>query len=224
MRAVVIGLGEFGMAAALDLARAGVDVIAIDRELSLIELVKDEVGLAVSLDARDARALEAQGVRDADLLIAAIGDDFESQILVVVHARRLGVKRIIARATSSDHFEVLQAIGAHEVLNPEQHAAQQMVQRVLIPDVDRYLELADGFSVVEARVPPRAVGRTLEELELRRRYRLNLIAVVDLGEDETRRVFRPAPGPGERLGAGEVLVLVGSDLDLARFLEDHSEE
>lgn len=225
MKAVVIGLGEFGYAAAIALAENGVEVIAIDRSIDLVDRIKDHVAHAVCLDARDERALEAQGVRDADVLVAAIGADFESQILVVVHARRLGVRQVIARATTADHLQVLKAVGAHRVLNPEEEAARHMVQRTLIPDIERYLELAEGFSVIEARTPVSAVGKSLTELELRRRWRLNLIAIVEcetVGEKE-RRHFDLVPEPERRLVADDVLVLVGSDLDLARFLEELGE-
>jgi len=222
MKAVVIGLGEFGMAAALALAENGVEVIAIDRALDLVDRIKAHVAHAVCLDARDEKALEAQGVRNADVLVAAIGADFESQILVVVHARKLGVRHVIARATTADHLRVLQAVGAHRVLNPEEEAARHMVQRTLIPDIERYLELAEGFSVVEAHTPPAAVGKTLAELELRARYRLNLIAIVepDATSSHEHRRFNLVPEPNRSLSAEDVLVMVGSDLDLARFFEE----
>lgn len=221
MKACVIGLGEFGHAAAVAFAENGVEVIAIDREMELVERIKGKVAHAVCLDARDERALEAQGVHDADILVAAIGEDFESQILTVVHAKKLGVEHVIARATTADHLQVLKAVGADLVMNPEEEAARHMVQRALIPDIERYLELAEGFSVVEVKTPPEAVGKTLPDLELRRRYRLNLIAIVECeGEGRTKR-FDPVPDVNLRLDAEDVLVLVGSDLDLARFLQEY---
>jgi trk system potassium uptake protein TrkA len=224
MKSVVIGLGEFGYASAVQLSRGGREVIAIDRTMELVERIKHDVAHAVCLDASDEHALEAQGVRGAELVIAAIGRNFEAQVLCVVHCKRLGVQRIVARATSVDHRRVLLAVGADEALNPEEEAARHVVQRLMIPDVDRYLELAEGFSVVEVRTPEAFIGTTLRDLDLRKRFRLNLVAIVDSPKDgrSISRRFDPVPDPSRALTSADVLVLVGSDLDLAVFVAaDH---
>jgi trk system potassium uptake protein TrkA len=220
MKSVVIGLGEFGFAAAVQLSRGGREVIAIDRSMELVERIKHDVAHAVCLDASDEHALEAQGVRDTELVIAAIGRNFEAQVLSVVHCKRLGAKRIVARATSVDHRRVLLAVGADEALNPEEEAARHVVQRLMIPDVDRYLELAEGFSVVEVRTPTAFLGTNLRDLDLRRRFRLNLVAIVESPKDgrNISRRFDPVPDPNRALTSADVLVLVGSDLDLALFV------
>lgn len=222
MKTVVIGLGQFGFAAAVQLSRVGQEVIAIDQDMELVERIRGEVAHAVCLDASDEAALASQGVGDADLVIAAIGRNFEAQVLTVVHCKELGVRRIIARATTVDHRRVMMAVGAHEALNPEEEAARFVVQRLMIPDVDRYLELAEGFSVVEVRTPPGLVGRTLRDIDLRKRYRLNLVAIVDSPRDgaAVARRFDPVPDPGRALTTDDVLVLVGSDLDLARLMQE----
>ena len=126
MICAVIGLGDFGRAAAIGLARAGAEVIAIDRNMDRLSLVQNEVALAVQMDATHRDALESQGLARADVLIAAIGQNFEAQVLMVVHARNLGIKRIVARAVTEDHRRVLQAVGADEVFNPEEPAAHTM--------------------------------------------------------------------------------------------------
>ncbi|MEZ6017714.1 MAG: TrkA family potassium uptake protein [Planctomycetota bacterium] len=223
MKCVVIGLGEFGYASALQLSQAGREVIALDANMDLIEKIKDQVALAVQVDARDERALAAHGVGTADVVIAAIGADFEAQVLSVVHCRALGVPRIVARATTKDHRRVLLAVGAHEVLNPEEEAARHVVQRLMIPDIIRYLELAEGFSVVELRSPASVVGKSLRALNLRQRFRLNLVALVDVpeAEGEASRHFDPIPDPERPLRSTDVLVMVGSDIDFARFVDEH---
>jgi trk system potassium uptake protein TrkA len=221
MKTVVIGLGEFGYAAALFASRQGAEVIAIDSDMGVVERIKSQVAHAVQLDARDEQALAAQDIGGADVVIAAIGGDFESQVLCVVHARQLGAKRVLARATTLGHRRVLLAVGAHEVLNPEEEAARTVVQRLMIPDIERYLELAEGFSVVELRAPESVRGKSLRDLDLRRKYRLNLVALVEApeGEVQTSRKFDPVPDPMRPLRRSDVLVLVGADIDVARFVE-----
>ena len=87
------------------------------------------------------------------MLVAAIGNNFEAQVLLVVHAKQQGIRRIIARATTPDHLRVLKAVGADEVFNPEEEAARWMVQRLLIANISNYFELAEGFSLVEVAAP-----------------------------------------------------------------------
>lgn len=226
MKCAVIGLGDFGRAAAIDLARAGAEVIAIDRNMDRLNLVKDEVAMAIRLDATHRDALEAQQIGQVDVLVAAIGQNFEAQVLVVVHARTLGIKRIVARAMTQDHRRVLEAVGASEVFNPEEEAARTMVQRLTISNIRNYFELADGFSVVELEAPAATVGRTLRELDLRQRFRVNLVAIKRMtgGAAGTRAVeeFKAVPMPEDVIQAGDVLALAGSVLDLARFVGDNS--
>jgi trk system potassium uptake protein len=224
MKYAVIGLGEFGSSAAVDLFRKGAEVIAVDTNMDRVNNIKDEVSLAVRLDASHEDALKSHGLGEVDVLIAAIGNNFEAQVLVVVHAKQHGIKKIIARATSPDHIRVLQAVGAHEVFNPQETAARWMVQRLLIQNISNYFELAEGFSVVEVKAPPSIVGKTIEELNLRRRFRINLVAIKRTTTDSNGRAveqFNPVPLPTEVVREGDVLALVGSVLDLANFMAIH---
>jgi trk system potassium uptake protein TrkA len=222
MKCAVIGLGEFGRAAAEGLARNGVEVIAVDLKMDEVNAVKDFVSLAICLDASQEDALEAHGIREVDVLIAAIGSNFEAQVLVVVHAKSLGIKRIVARATSLDHRRVLKAVGADDVLNPEEEAARWMVQRLLITDISSYFELAEGFSVIEVNAPKGILGKTLDELNLRRRFRLNLVAIKRLETtaqgEKVLKQFDPVPLPTEVIQENDILALVGSVIDLANFM------
>lgn len=226
MKCAVIGLGDFGRAAAIGLARAGAEVIAIDRNMDRLTLVKDEVSLAIQMDATHRDALKAQQIDQVDVLVATIGRNFEAQVLVVVHARTMGIKRIVARVLTDDHRRVLEAVGASEVFNPEEEAARSMVQRLTISSIRNYFELADGFSLVELDAPAGTLGRTLRELDLRRRFRVNLVAIkrMAIGPDGARMVkeFKGVPMPDDVLQATDVLALAGSVLDLARFVGDNS--
>ena len=224
MKYAVIGLGEFGSSAAVGLFRKGAEVIAVDTDMDRVNSVKDEVSLAIRLDATHEDALKSHGLGEVDVLIAAIGNNFEAQVLVVIHAKQHGIKKIIARATTGDHIRVLQAVGADEVFNPEETAARWMVQRLLIRNISNYFELAEGFSVVEINAPASILGKTIEELNLRRRFRINLVAIKKQIRDSTGRAieqFNPVPPPTEVVREGDVLALVGSVLDLANFMALH---
>ncbi|MFV0337147.1 MAG: potassium channel family protein [Chthoniobacterales bacterium] len=222
MKYAVIGLGEFGRSTALSLARKGIEVIAVDVNMDRLNRVKDEVALAVCLDASHEDALEMHGLGEVDVLIAAISGNFEAQVLLVVHAKQKGVPRIIARATTADHLRVLRSIGADEVFNPEEEAARWMVQRLLITNISNYFELAEGFSVVEVEAPLSIVGKTLADLDLRKKFRINLVAIKQISgsaSDENKQIrFNPVPGPDQVIQSGNVLALAGSVLDIANFV------
>jgi trk/ktr system potassium uptake protein len=227
MKYAVIGLGQFGKAAATGLARHGMEVIAVDLNMDEVNAVKDEVSLAVRMDASNMEALQSHGLDEVDGLIASIGDNFEAQVLVVVHAKRLQIKRVLARASTPDHARVLEAVGADEVFNPEQEAARSMVQRLTISNISSYYELAEGFSVVEVKAPKQLAGKTLKELDLRRSYRINLVALkrMKTEPDGTKvlQQFNPVPLPDELILEGDILALVGSVLDLAKFTSEFEE-
>jgi trk system potassium uptake protein TrkA len=222
MKYTVVGLGEFGTSTALGLARRGAEVIAVDIDMARVKAVKDHVAMAICLDASHHEALLTHGIGDVDVLIAGISNNFEAQVLLVVHARQYGIPRIVARATSPDHIKVLKAIGANDVFNPEEEAARWIVQRLLIRDMTNYFELADGFSIVEIAVPASIIGKTIQELDLRRKFRINLIAIKTIVPDADGapviKSFNAVPSPDQRLKDGETLAFAGSVLDIANFM------
>lgn len=222
MKYTVAGLGEFGTSTALGLARRGAEVIAVDIDMERVNAIKDKVSMAICLDASHPDALRSHGIGDVDVLIAGISGNFEAQVLLVVHARQLGIPRIVARATSPDHINVLKAVGADDVFNPEEEAARWIVQRLLIRDMTNYFELAEGFSIVEIAVPPAIDGKTIGELDLRRKFRINLIAVktVETSPEGIQFVksFNAVPMPDQKLKRGEIISFVGSVLDIANFM------
>lgn len=226
MKCAVIGLGEFGRAAAIGMARNGVEVIAVDINMDRVNMVKNDVALALRMDGSQEDAMYAQGLGEVDLLIAAIGANFEAQVLAVVHAKQFGIKKIIARATSADHMRVLRAVGADEVLNPEEEAARWIVTRLLITNISSYFELAEGFSVVEVNAPVGLVGKSLKEVNLRRRFRINLVALkrmeTNASGEKVLKEFNPVPLPDEVIRRDDVLALVGSVIDLANFMGEYT--
>lgn len=222
MKYTVVGLGEFGTSTALGLARRGAEVIAVDIDMERVNALKDHVALAVCMDASHSNALSMHGIGDVDVLIAGISNNFEAQVLLVVHARQHGIPRIVARATTPDHIKVLRAVGATDVFNPEEEAARWIVQRLLIRDMTNYFELAEGFSIVEIAVPPSIVGKSIAELDLRRKYRINLIAIknVETGADGSTilKSFNAVPAAEHKLKADEIIAFAGSVLDIANFM------
>ena len=221
MKVAVVGLGLFGRSIALRLAEAGAEVIAIDSNLELVDDVKDRVAVAVKLDATDERELRAQGVHQADLLVASIGDDFEANQLVVILAKQIGVKRVVARAPSDTHARILRLIGADDVVLPEQQAADELGNRLLHPSLKRYFELIDGYSIAEIDSPKSFHGKTLGDLQLKNRYEVNLVAIMHpAAVAGAAPSINVVPRGNTVIREGDRLTIAGADDRLKRLVEE----
>ncbi len=164
MKCAIIGLGEFGKVLALKLASRGAEVIGVDTNIALIEDVKNDVSLAVKLDATNERDLISQGIDKVDVIVASMGSNFEINALVVVMAKKFGIPKIIARATNSIHARILSQIGATEVVQPEEKSAEQLSHRLLFTGLKSYLELMQGYSIVEIEISKKYEGKTLHQV------------------------------------------------------------
>ncbi|MBE3097920.1 MAG: TrkA family potassium uptake protein [Planctomycetes bacterium] len=216
-RFMVIGLGRFGQRLAKALTEAGHEVIAIDKREELVERVRDEVALAVCLDATDPDPLKSQGAGDIDAAVVCIGEDFESNALATATLKSLGVPVVISRASSEIQRRILSAIGADQVVLPEEEVADRLAAHLANPNILEHLELAEGHSLIQIRAPADWVGRTLGEIDLRRKHEVNLVAIK-------RQVISRTPEGGQTveqqvvdlpmahtvIREGDVLVLVGS--------------
>ncbi len=210
----VIGLGRFGHRLAARLAEGGAEVIAIDARRDLVEAIRDQVTVAVCLDSTDEDALRAQGVDRVDVAVVGIGANFEANALTTVLLRQIGVPRVISRATTDVRAEILAKIGADEVVNPERETADRWSERLLAPNIMERIELAKGFSLTQLPAPRSFAGKTLEDLAVRRKYKVNVVAirraVPSAPEGEPPRVVS-VPGPDSTIQEGDVLFVIGSD-------------
>jgi trk system potassium uptake protein TrkA len=219
----VIGLGRFGIALARQLAAAGTQVIAIDRSGQLIADIKDDVDVAVRLDATDEGALASQEIDQVDVCVVAIGENFEASLLTTVIVKKLGVPFIVCRAQTQFHAEIFRQIGADEVIQPEAQTGEHLARKLANPHLEDFIQLADGYTLIEIEAPKAFQHKTLHAIGLRAKYHVNLIAIkrttVVEGEDgeEESRVEARVPKASDTIRSDDVLVLVGSDEDLAQL-------
>lgn len=218
MKCAIIGLGEFGKVLALKLASRGAEVIAVDTNIELIEDVKNDVSLAVKLDATNERDLISQGIDKVDVIVASMGRNFEINALVVVMAKQFGIPKIIARATNSTHARILSLIGATEVIQPEENSAERLSHRLLFTGLKNYLELIQGYSIVEIEISKKYEGKTLHQVIPRSNYKVNIIAIK--GKRHLEDIINIVPQDSDELHDKDVITIAGADRDLARLLED----
>jgi len=226
-RFAVIGLGRFGQKLAIALAMSGAEVVAIDKDRDLIELLADQVSHAVRLDSTDEEALKAQGVDKVDVAIIGIGGStggFEAAILTVVNLRQMGIKQIYARAEDLIAGEVFSKVGATEVIYPEIESAQRWAYKLIAPQIGEKIDFAEGYSLARIKAPPSFDGRTVMDLQLRQKYNVNLV-LVKRGENarkikgEKGKIIN-VPMPSTVIYQDDILMVVGSDVDLAKLPQE----
>jgi trk system potassium uptake protein TrkA len=213
----VIGLGRFGSGVATTLVDLGQDVLGIDSDEANVQALTDRVPHLLSFNAMDRRALVEAGVADVDVAVVSIGTNIEASLLIVMTVKELGVKTIMAKATTAMHGRILEMIGVDRVVYPEREMAMRMAHSLVVPNVIDYIGLSRDFSIIEIPAPAAFVGRTLRETELRARFGLTLIAIKRPAGANRPAVTNVAPGPDEVIQAGDTLAIVGSNLQLAEL-------
>ncbi len=224
-RFAVIGLGRFGKKLAVALAMSGAEVIAVDRNREEVDAVRDQVTLAVRLDSTDEEALKAQGIDKVDVAIIGIGQGtgkgFESAVLTVVTLKQMGVKKIYARAEDLLDGEVFAKVGATEVIYPEIESAQRWAYKLIAPQIGEKIDFAPGYSLARVESPVSFDGKTVMDLQLRQKYNINLVAIKRGDESEGSKsdndTIINVPMPDTIIYKGDILMVAGSDYDLARL-------
>ncbi len=212
----VIGLGRFGFHIAKRLHLAGHEVLAIDSEPENVQQIRDFSSRAVVLDARDKPRLEALGIRDFDVVVVSLGERVDVSAMVALHLKELGVKRIITKAGSEDHGKLLKLIGVHEVVFPEREVAELLAHRITSPNVIDYIPLGKGSSIHEIDPPASFAGKSLGELRLRNRFKIQVLAIRDT---RTEEVY-VNPDAEVVVKPTDLLLVLGRDEDLARLKEE----
>ncbi len=208
----VIGLGRFGFYLARALAEAGFEVLAVDTDEQQIEKISPFVSKAVIADATDKDALTSLGVQDLDVVIVAIAGQMDASILATLNLKELGVKELMVRASSEQHRRILELIGAATTLFLERDMAQRIAYNLSVHNVLEHLPVADGYSIIQFPPPQSFVGKTLDELGLRKKFGIQVIAVKESIPDN----FIPIPGAEFRIKDSDVLVTMGKDSDLQK--------
>lgn len=223
----VIGLGDFGMSIALSLAEKGAEVIAIDRDMEVIDEIKDKVTYGARMDSTDERALRSLGVDKVDAVIISMGTNFEDTILTSVLLLQMKVKKVVARATSKIQEKILTKLGVDQVISPDFEIANKVANTLISDDILDFISLGEEYSILQIRVPKAFVGKSLQEIDLRIRYNLNLITLKrnytikdeNSGETINKQRIYGVPTSTTVLEAGDVLVLFGQEKDIKKIIE-----
>ena len=216
-RFAVIGLGHFGAHAARTLYELGKEVIAIDLDSEAVQTAAEFVTQAIVADATERHTLEALGVAEVDAAIISLGGRMDVIILAALHIKEMGVPYIAVKALSEEHGRILTALGVHDVIHPEKDRAIRLANSLARRDVIDFLPLLPGYSIIEVKAPPEFVGKSLSELALRNRLRVQLVA-IQRGKGDSQQI-NIIPRAEDIIHEDDVLVLVGEDSDLDHIRE-----
>lgn len=213
MKFAVIGLGSFGSNVAKTLYEMGNEVLAVDNDKERIEEVKSFVSHAVAMDAAVKENLQAMEIQDMDTVVVSLGPEMEASILTVLYLHEIGAKRIVAKALTEDHAKILEAVGATEVIYPEKDMAIKTALRLSNPNILEYLPLVSGLGIQEIAPPERFIGKSLQELDLRNKYGIQVIAIRELIPEKITYI----PRADFVIKDSDILIIMGEKKDLAKL-------
>ena len=209
----VIGLGRFGSSLALKLSELGAEVLAVDSRMSVVEEISEHVTQSVCGDFTDERVLRSLEIGSFDCAIVCISENIESSILITSLLKSQGVRYVVAKAKSELHAKVLRQIGADNVVFPEKDFGIKLAQNLCSSNILDFIELSDKFSIMEMKMPSAWVGKTLIELDVRKKYRINIVAV----KDPESGFIDVSPNPSAPLEQGRILVVIGATEDIKKI-------
>ena len=176
---VVFGAGKFGASIAVTLQEHGCDVILVDKNPELIQDLADQVSYAICANVEDEETFEELGLKNVDGAIVAITESLEASIVTTMMCHELGIPRILVKAKNSMHEKILRSVGAHKVIYPETEMGRRVAKYLVADNFADWIELSPYFSLVEMDIPAKWCGKSLIELQIREKNRVNVIGIKD---------------------------------------------
>ena len=224
MKFIVLGLGHFGVALASRLTEMGHEVIGVDNRMARVEQVKEEITHTVCMNCTDRDAVSSLPLRDADAVIVAIGEDEAASLLTTALLKQFPVKRIIGRVVSDLQKTVLEAMKIDEYILPEEESAERLAMRLdTVGVIDSY-KISEKYSIVEALVPERFIGKTLEQANLSNMYKVIVLTTIKSYQRSNGTIvknYKEATGIATSstiLAENDTVVLFGELMDIQKLL------
>src|SRR6056297_1255874 len=179
---VIIGCGRFGSAVAQELTKLGREVMIVDVDQDVVQNMSNIVTYAVQADVTDANTVKTLGIGNFDTAIVTMGANIQGSMLATLLVKETGVKEVISKAQSKVHSQILYKIGADRVIFPEREMGIRLAKNLVSKNVLEFIELSEDYSVIELRVTDDWIGKTLEELDMRKKYGVNVVAIKNLND------------------------------------------
>lgn len=200
---LIIGMGRMGRHLAHKLQALGNEVMIVDKDPDIIEALSDRFTDSNICDCTNEAVIETLGVDNFDICFVTIGEDFQASLVITSLLKQHGARMIVSKAKQDIQADLLRKIGADEVVRPEREIAEKLAVRYNSDNILDYIPLTAEYSLYELPVPSTWAGQTLAELNIRRKYQVNIIA-VKRGE-----LLDPNVGPDYRFSTSDHIILVG---------------
>lgn len=212
---LVVGLGRFGSSVAETLYKSGESVLAIDIDEDRVQeaINKEIVDNAVEVDCTDEKSLADLGINNFDVAIVSIGSNIQASILITLTLKEMGIKRIVCKAVTKAHGNALSKIGADEIVFPETYMGKRVALQEMKPNMIEHLKFSENFVIVEVKAPKSFVGKDLLNLDFRKVYKANIIAIRNTAKNTVI-----IPSADSVIKNGDTLV-VATDTKTAKELE-----
>ncbi len=178
----VFGLGRYGKAVAKELVRSGADVLAVDSNEACVNAAAEEIPLCKCADVTDAAVIKQLGISNMDVVIISMASNLEASVMATILCKEAGVETVIAKCSSEINRKVLEKVGADRVVLPESESGVRLAKNLLSSGFVDVMELSKDFSIVELDITPQWEGKSLIELDFRKKYSINVVAIKK-GED-----------------------------------------
>lgn len=173
----VFGLGRYGKAVATELVNSGAEVIAADIDMERVNAAIQEIPFCKCADVTDPEVIKQLGIADIDVVIIAMASNFEAGVMATMLCKQAGVKTVIAKCADDMHKEILSRVGADRVVSPETESGIRLAKNLVSSGFVDIMELSKGVSLVELEIKPEWVGKSLIDLNLRKKYAINVVAI-----------------------------------------------
>lgn len=226
MKIVIFGLGNFGMALAVHLSDSGNEVVVADNNSKKIDLIKEKVSHAVTMDSTNENAYRALPLKDTDFAVVAISMDEGAAILTAAIAKKICQSKIIARSSSSVQDTIFEAMGIDQIIHPEQEYAERLTKKINLKGSITNFEIDDEYLVSEVEVGEELIGKKLSETDFRQKYDLNIITILRdkayknlIGRNAKKQVVIGNPKPETEFKTNDILVVFGKNSHIDKYLK-----
>lgn len=208
----IVGLGRFGYALAMELAASDADILVLDKDEEKVREMREYTESAYVMKTLDKKSLAETGIQNCDVAVVCIGEHMDTSILTTLNLVSLGIPVVIAKATSLEHGQILEKLGA-EVVYPEHDMAVRLAHRLETSKMLDFVQLSEQVNISKFLIPDKIAGKTVLEVDLRGKFGLNIIAIENSG------MVIDTVSPDYEFRKGDILFVAGSNAGLNRLSE-----
>lgn len=208
----IVGLGRFGYALAMELAAFGADIMVMDSDEDKVRAMREYTEDAYVVKSHDKKTLSETGIQNCDVAIVCMGEKMDTSILNTLTLVSLGIPKVIAKASSAEHGEILERLGA-EVVYPERDMALRLAHRLESSSVLDFVQLSEKVNISKIIVPDSIADKTVLAVDFRGRFGINIIAI------ENHSGVQQKINPGYKFQKGDILYVSGDKPSLSHFME-----